>query len=80
MDLKDRGIRFNIVSPGYVPTPAYDYLGITADSLQPVVAQIPLGRLGSTHDIANAVAFLASDDSSYITASEIVVDGGLTQV
>lgn len=80
VDLRASGIRFNIVSPGYVPTPAYDYLGITAESLQPVIAQIPLGRLGATQDIANAVAFLASDDSSYITASEIFVDGGLTQV
>lgn len=80
VDLKDRGIRFNIVSPGYVPTPAYDYLGITAESLQSVIAQIPLGHLGTTQDIANAVAFLASKDSSYITAIELVVDGGLTQV
>lgn len=80
VDLKDRGIRFNIVSPGFVPTPAYDYLGITAESLQPVIAQIPLGRLGTTQDIANAVAFLASSESSYITATELVVDGGLTQV
>lgn len=80
VDLKDRGIRFNIVSPGFVPTPAYDYLGITAESLEPVIQQIPLGRLGTTQDIANAVAFLASTDSSYITATELVVDGGLTQV
>lgn len=80
VDLKDRGIRFNIVSPGFVPTPAYDKLGITAESLKPVIEQIPLGRLGTTQDIANAVAFLASKDSSYITATELVVDGGLTQV
>lgn len=80
VDLKDRKIRFNVVSPGYVPTPAYDYLGITTESLQPVIMQIPLGRLGTTQDIASAVAFLASEDSSYITAIELVVDGGLTQV
>ncbi len=80
VDLKERGIRFNIISPGYVPTPAYDDIGITAEALQPVKAQIPLGRLGTTQDIANAVAFFASDKSSYITATELVVDGGLTQV
>ncbi len=80
VDLKARGIRFNIVSPGYVPTPAYDALGITAESLQPIIPRIPLGRLGTTQDIANAVAFFASQDSSYITASELFVDGGVTQV
>ena len=60
VDMKARGICFNIVSPGYVPTPAYEALGITAESLQPIVPRIPLGRLGTTQDIANAVAFFAS--------------------
>ena len=78
--MKHRRIRFNVVSPGYVPTPAYDALGITAESLEPVVEQIPLGRLGTTQDIANAVAFFASQDSSYITGSELFVDGGFIQV
>ena len=80
VDMKHRRIRFNVVSPGYVPTPAYDALGITAESLEPVVEQIPLGRLGTTQDIANAVAFFASQDSSYITGSELFVDGGFAQV
>jgi NAD(P)-dependent dehydrogenase (short-subunit alcohol dehydrogenase family) len=80
MDLKARGIRFNIVSPGYIPTPGYDALGITIESLQPVVSRIPLGRLGTTQDIANAIAFFASSESSYITGSELFVDGGVTQV
>jgi len=80
VDMKARGIRFNIVSPGYVPTPAYDALGITAESLQPRLPRIPLGRLGTTQDIANAVAFFASHESSYITGSELFVDGGITQV
>ncbi|MFT3882414.1 MAG: SDR family oxidoreductase [Gemmatales bacterium] len=80
VDLKARGIRFNIVSPGFVPTPGYDLAGITPESVQQVIPSIPLGRVGTTQDIANAVAFLASNDSNYMTASEIVVDGGLTQV
>jgi len=80
VDLKARGIRFNLVSPGYVPTPAYDYLGITAEALQPIVPRIPLARLGTTQDIANAVAFFASQDSGYVTGSELFIDGGLTQV
>ncbi len=80
VDLKSRVIRFNIVSPGYIPTPGYDLVGITPEALLPVVPRIPLGRLGTTQDIANAVAFLASEESSYITGAELVVDGGLTQV
>lgn len=80
VDMKHRHIRFNMVSPGYVPTPAYDELGITPESLEPIVELIPLGRLGTTQDIANAVAFFASDDSSYITGAELFVDGGITQV
>jgi NAD(P)-dependent dehydrogenase (short-subunit alcohol dehydrogenase family) len=80
VDLKHRRIRVNIVSPGYIPTPGYDALGITLQSLEPVIARIPLGRLGTTQDVANAVAFFASADSSYITASELFVDGGVTQV
>jgi NAD(P)-dependent dehydrogenase (short-subunit alcohol dehydrogenase family) len=80
VDVKARRIRFNIVSPGYVPTPAYDALGITVESLEPIIPRIPLGRLGTTQDIANAVAFFASSESSYITGSELFVDGGITQV
>jgi NAD(P)-dependent dehydrogenase (short-subunit alcohol dehydrogenase family) len=55
-------------------------LGITTKSLQPLLPRIPLGRLGTTQDIANAIAFFASQDSSYITGSELFVDGGITQV
>jgi NAD(P)-dependent dehydrogenase (short-subunit alcohol dehydrogenase family) len=80
VDLKSRRIRFNIVSPGYVPTPGYDLVGITPESLVPVIPTIPLGRLGTPQDIASAVAFLASEESSYITGAELVVDGGLTEV
>ena len=80
VDLKARGIRFNIVSPGIVPTPAYDALGLTAEVLQPSIPRIPLGRLGTTMEIAKAVAFFASEESSYVTGSELFVDGGMTQV
>lgn len=80
VDQKARRIRFNAVSPGFVPTPAYGPLGLTEEALAPIVARIPLGRVGSPDEIARAVAFFASDDSSYITGVELVVDGGLTQV
>jgi NAD(P)-dependent dehydrogenase (short-subunit alcohol dehydrogenase family) len=80
VDLKERRIRVNVVSPGFVPTPAYDYLGLTAEMLEAEIINIPLGRLGTPDDIAKAVVFLASDDSSYITGIELFVDGGAAQI
>ncbi|MBS1796968.1 MAG: glucose 1-dehydrogenase [Acidobacteria bacterium] len=80
VDLKDRRIRVNVVSPGFVPTPAYDYLGINAEMLEAAIISIPLGRSGTPDDIAKAVVFLASDDSSYITGIELFVDGGAAQI
>jgi NAD(P)-dependent dehydrogenase (short-subunit alcohol dehydrogenase family) len=72
-DLKDRKIRVNAVSPGVVVTPGYKTGGMTDE-------QIPLGRTGEADEIAKAVLFLASDDSSFVNAAELVVDGGMTQV
>lgn len=80
VDLKDRKIRVNVVSPGFIPTPAYEYLGITSEILEGVIENIPLGRVGTPEDIAKAVVFLASDDSSYITGIELFVDGGAAQI
>jgi NAD(P)-dependent dehydrogenase (short-subunit alcohol dehydrogenase family) len=80
VDLKLRKIRVNVVSPGTVPTPAYDYLGITEEMLAGELENIPLGRLGVPEDIANAVIFLSSNDSSYITGIELFVDGGISQI
>ncbi len=79
-DLAHRKIRVNVVSPGLIPTPGYDYLGITGEMLDSEVPNIPLGRVGVPDDIAKAVVFLSSDESSYITGIELFVDGGLTQV
>jgi NAD(P)-dependent dehydrogenase (short-subunit alcohol dehydrogenase family) len=85
VDLKGKGIRVNAVSPGVVPTPGYHTsLGLTQqqvdDYIQSVTPAIPLGRTGTPDEIANAVAFLASDESSYITGSELFVDGGQAQI
>ena len=84
LDLKDRGIRVNVVSPGVVPTPAYDLLGLKQEQIagfvDAMVAQIPLGRVGTTDEIAKAVVFLASDDSSFVNGVELFVDGGMTQI
>jgi NAD(P)-dependent dehydrogenase (short-subunit alcohol dehydrogenase family) len=82
-DLKDRGIRVNAVSPGYIDTPGLN--GLLASSgterRQSMSAEtVPLGRFGTPDDIAKAVVFLASDDSSYMAGAEIFVDGGYAQV
>jgi NAD(P)-dependent dehydrogenase (short-subunit alcohol dehydrogenase family) len=85
MDLKGKNIRVNVVSPGAVVTPAYkNELGMTDEQIDVFEAQAasaaPLGRAGTPDEIAKAVVFLASDDSSYITGTELFVDGGAAQI
>jgi NAD(P)-dependent dehydrogenase (short-subunit alcohol dehydrogenase family) len=83
-DLKDRRIRVNAVSPGSTDTPGLS--GLLASSevgqqrLKMISNSVPLGRLGTPDEIAKAVVFLASDDSSYVTGIELFVDGGVAQV
>jgi NAD(P)-dependent dehydrogenase (short-subunit alcohol dehydrogenase family) len=81
-DLKDRKIRVNVVSPGAIDTEGLRGLRHTdSDGLNNLfLERIPLARLGRPEDIANAVSFLASDESSYITGTELFVDGGFAQV
>ncbi len=83
-DLQDRRIRVNAVSPGPIETPGLQDLvastGASEQRLQRLVTSVPLGRLGTPAEIAQAVVFLASDDSSYITGTELFVDGGMAQV
>jgi len=82
-DLKDRRIRVNAVSPGLIDTPAVDNLASTAAGQQlfkMISNSVPLGRRGTADEIAKAVLFLASDDSGYITGTELCVDGGFAQV
>jgi NAD(P)-dependent dehydrogenase (short-subunit alcohol dehydrogenase family) len=85
MELKDRKIRVNCMSPGAIDTPALaTTTGLTAEQAEQAVAQfttqIPMGRRGMPEEIAAAVAFLASDESSYITGIDLPVDGGMAQV
>jgi NAD(P)-dependent dehydrogenase (short-subunit alcohol dehydrogenase family) len=85
VDLKERKIRVNAISPGIIPTPGYNTsLGLTQEQVDQYVessiGNIPLGRPGTADEIAKAVVFLASDDSSYVTGIELFVDGGLTQI
>jgi NAD(P)-dependent dehydrogenase (short-subunit alcohol dehydrogenase family) len=83
-DLKDRRIRVNAVSPGPIDTPGLNNLvastGAGEQRLKAISSNVPLGRLGTPDEIAKAVVFLASDDSSYVTGTELFVDGGFAQV
>jgi NAD(P)-dependent dehydrogenase (short-subunit alcohol dehydrogenase family) len=83
-DLKGRRIRVNAVSPGPIDTPGLNDLmastGAGEQRLKMISNNVPLGRLGTPDEIAKAVVFLASDDSSYITGTELFVDGGFAQV
>jgi NAD(P)-dependent dehydrogenase (short-subunit alcohol dehydrogenase family) len=83
-DLKDRRIRVNAVSPGSIDTPGLSDLLASSETGQQrwkmLFNSVPLGRLGTPDEIAKAVVFLASDDSSYITGTELFVDGGFVQV
>ena len=82
LDLKGTEIRVNVVSPGVILTPAYDEL--FGDALEGVMENnrntVPAGKVGTPEEVANAVSFLASDESSYLTGVELFVDGGLAQV
>jgi NAD(P)-dependent dehydrogenase (short-subunit alcohol dehydrogenase family) len=84
MDLKDRKIRVNSMSPGPIETPALEKAGLTAEQVEQAAAQfasqVPLGRRGKPEEVAAAVVFLASDESSYITGVDLAVDGGMAQV
>ncbi len=84
-DLKGRDIRVNLIAPGVVVTPAYTTeLGMSGQDIENFVADVavkaPLGRAGTADEMAKAMSFLASDDASYITGTELVVDGGLSQI
>ena len=83
-DLKNRRIRVNAISPGTIDTPGLNDLLASGQAgeqrRRTVSSAIPLGRFGRPDEVAKAVVFLASDESSYITGSEIFVDGGFAQV
>ncbi|PXA94711.1 oxidoreductase [Nostoc sp. 3335mG] len=81
IDLKDRGIRVNVVSPGATETRLMrDYFDAVPGAEADVIRGVPLGRLGHLHDVANAVLFLASNDSGFVAGHELFVDGGVAAV
>lgn len=83
-ELADRGIRVNAISPGPIETPIFGRLGIPEESLNDLAAgfraRVPMKRFGSAEEIANAVLFLATADSSFVLGHELVVDGGMSQL
>jgi 3-oxoacyl-[acyl-carrier protein] reductase len=75
-ELAPRGIRVNAVAPGFIET---DMTAALPENIRSAtMAEIALGRFGSAEDVANAVAFLASDDAAYVTGTTLAVDGGMT--
>lgn len=84
LDLKGSGIRVNVLSPGPIATPGLDLAlsgtGQKDAIIDGMTAQIPLGRIGQPEEVAAAAVFLASDESSFMTGSEMFVDGGFAQV
>ena len=83
-ELAPQNIRVNAVSPGPIETPIWSKTNLTEEQIggfaEGVSGQVPLGRFGKGSEIANTVLFLASSDASYITGTEIPVDGGMAQV
>lgn len=83
-ELKERKIRVVSVAPGPIETPIYGKLGMSEEEVnqmgQGFAQQVPLGRFGSSDELAKAVLFLASDDASYVNGIELEVDGGLSQI
>jgi NAD(P)-dependent dehydrogenase (short-subunit alcohol dehydrogenase family) len=83
-ELLSRGIRVNVVSPGPVTTSLLSRLGLSAEKLSEVAAgiqsQIPLKRFGTPEEVASAVLYLASAESAFIVGTELVIDGGMSQL
>jgi NAD(P)-dependent dehydrogenase (short-subunit alcohol dehydrogenase family) len=83
-ELIGRGVRVNVVSPGPVGTPLYGKLGMSAEQLGEVAgaiqAQIPLKRFGTPEEVASAVVYLSSKEAAFIVGTELIVDGGMSQL
>jgi len=83
-ELQDRRIRVNAVAPGPIATPIFGRSGLTDEQVEGfkagISARVPMRRIGRPEEIASAVAFLASDDASYITGIELNVDGGMANL
>lgn len=83
-ELLPRGIRVNALSPGPIETPLFGRMGLPEEAMEglatDITAQNPMGRFGNPEEIAKAALFLATSDSSYVAGTELVADGGMTQL
>lgn len=83
-ELVGRGIRVNAVSPGPVTTPIFNRMDLSPQELEQLAtdiqSQVPMKRFGLPEEIAKTVLFLASSDSSFLLGTEIVADGGMSQL
>src|SRR5579859_2082712 len=79
-ELIGRGIRVNAVSPGPVTTPLHGKIGMGESDLEGLKGQIPAGRFGRPSEIAKAVVFLASDEAAFTVGSELIIDGGMSNL
>ncbi|TSE04155.1 SDR family NAD(P)-dependent oxidoreductase [Aquimarina algiphila] len=83
-EVKSRGIRVNSIAPGPIATPLYGKMGLPQDVVEEMgkgfAQQVPLGRFGTSEEIAKSALFLASEDASYINGVELEIDGGLSQI
>lgn len=83
-EVKSRGIRVNSIAPGPIETPLYGKMGLPLETVEEMgkgfAQQVPLGRFGTSAEIANAALFLASSEASYINGVDLEIDGGLSQV
>jgi len=80
LDLKDRKIRVNVISPGPIDTPLLHSVAEPQQLKASAQAMVPLGRIGTPNEVARPAVFLASDDSSFINGVELFVDGGKAQI
>jgi NAD(P)-dependent dehydrogenase (short-subunit alcohol dehydrogenase family) len=79
-ELISRGVRVNAISGGPIATPLYGKLGMDEAALKSLQAQIPAGRMGKPSEVAQAVVFFASDESAFTVGSELVIDGGMSNL
>ncbi len=83
-ELAERKIRVNAISPGPIETPIFNKMGLSKEALeetaQQILSKVPMQRFGTSDEIAKAALFLASDDSAYVLGTELVADGGMSQL
>jgi NAD(P)-dependent dehydrogenase (short-subunit alcohol dehydrogenase family) len=83
-ELTPRGVRVNVISPGLIETPIYGKLGLPPEAVQEwatqLMAKVPASRFGQADEVAKAVLFLASDDSSYMIGENVLFDGGMANL